>query len=349
MSEFFNLENLQIIWFVIWGLLWAVYFILDGFDLGIGTLLPFIAKSETEKRMMFNAVGPFWDGNEVWLITAGGVTFAAFPVAYAVMFSALYAPLLILLFGLILRAVSFEFRNKIDSPQWRSLWDAFQFLGNAVPALLLGVAFANLFMGIPINERGVYMGNLLTLLNPYGLAGGVFFVAMFCLHGTLWLAIRTSGELHERALGLAARAWVVVLGLALVFLFATSHYTNLYANYMAHPALWIFPVLAVVMLVGLRFFLAGRMLWLSFAASSLFILCITFFGVFGMFPGIIISSIDPAYSVTAINGSSTVMTLRIMLAVSLLCVPVVIAYQAWVYSMFSYKLTEKDLASDHTY
>ena len=163
---------LETTWFVLWGLLWAVYFVLDGFDFGMGTLLPFLAKNDEEKRIIYNAAGPYWDGNEVWLITAGGVTFAAFPKAYAVMFSALYAPLLILLFALIFRAVSFEFRNKKDCPQWRKFWDACQFLGNFLPALLLGVAFANLFMGIPIDGNGVYHGNIIKLLNPYGLAGG---------------------------------------------------------------------------------------------------------------------------------------------------------------------------------
>lgn len=190
---------LETIWFVLWGLLWAVYFVLDGFDLGMGTLLPFVTRNEVERRTLYNSAGPFWDGNEVWLITAGGVTFAAFPKAYAVMFSALYAPLLMLLFALIMRAVSFEFRNKVDSPGWRKLWDVFQFLGNFVPALLFGVAFANLFMGIPIDKDGVYHGNLLLLLNPYGLAGGVFFVLMFSLHGALWLAIKSQGDLHARA------------------------------------------------------------------------------------------------------------------------------------------------------
>ena len=349
MLDFLSLEWLQIIWFVIWGLLWAVYFILDGFDLGVGTLMPFISKTETERRIVYNSVGPFWDGNEVWLITAGGVTFAAFPVAYAVLFSALYAPLLILLFALIFRAVSFEFRNKIDEPSWRSLWDCFQFLGSFVPALLLGVAFANLFQGIPINQSGVFMGNLFSLLNPYGLAGGIFFVSFFCLHGAIWLAIRTKGELHTRALAFAAKLWIVVLSLSVVFLFATAHYTSLFDNYINHPVLWIFPILAVVMLCALRFFLAGEMLGLAFGASAVFILCITFFGVFGMFPGMIISNIDPAYSVTLVNGSSTAMTLRIMLLVSLICVPVVIAYQAWVYSMFTFKLADEDMDSEHAY
>ena len=160
---------METIWFFLWTLLWAVYFILDGFDLGMGSLMPFLASNDHERRVIYNAQGPYWDGNEVWLITAGGVTFAAFPNAYAVMFSALYAPLLILLFCLIFRAVAFEFRGKGDSCTWIFSWDVCMTLGSFLPALLLGVAFANLFMGIPIDGNGVYHGNILKLLNPYGL------------------------------------------------------------------------------------------------------------------------------------------------------------------------------------
>ncbi|MBQ5727613.1 MAG: cytochrome d ubiquinol oxidase subunit II, partial [Mailhella sp.] len=149
---------METIWFFLWTLLWAVYFILDGFDLGMGTLMPAVAKNDMDRRIIFNAQGPFWDGNEVWLITAGGVTFAAFPNAYAVLFSALYAPLLILLFCLIFRAVALEFRNKIENPMWKNVCDLGLFLGSFAPALLLGVAFANLFMGIPIDQNGVYHG-----------------------------------------------------------------------------------------------------------------------------------------------------------------------------------------------
>lgn len=341
---------LPVIWFVIWGLLWAVYFMLDGFDLGMGTLLPFLAKNNTEKRIMLNAAGPFWDGNEVWLITAGGVTFAAFPKAYAVMFSALYAPLLMLLFALIFRAVSFEFRNKIDHPAWASLWDGVHFLANFIPALLLGVAFANLFMGIPIDDKGVYHGNLLMLLNPYGLAGGVFFVCMFAMHGALWLAIKSEGALQTRALGTSMLLWPVVGALLLVFLGMTAVYTNLFANYLASPLLGVFPLLALIGLVGIRFMLKAGKLVLAWASSGLFLLGVTFFGVMGMFPGMVISSLNPAWSVTAFNGASSPLTLKIMLIVALTCVPVVIGYQAWVYVVFSHKVTEEELKDDeHAY
>ena len=341
---------LETIWFVLWTLLWAVYFVLDGFDLGLGTLLPFLGKTEEERRIMYNAAGPFSDGNEVWLISAGGVTFAAFPKAYAVMFSALYAPLLILLFALIFRAVSFEFRNKVESAAWRSLWDGVHFLANLIPSLLLGVAFANLFMGIPIDGNGVYHGNIIKLLNPYGLAGGIFFVLIFAMHGALWLALKSEGDIHERAVGAAQVVWPLVLAVALLFLALTAFYTNLYANYAEHPTLLVFPILAVASLLTVRVMIWADNLLGAWFFSALFIITVTFFGVLGMYPGIIISSIDPAYSVTVFNGASSPLTLKIMLGVTLCCIPVVIAYQAWVYYTFAHKVTPESLQKDdHAY
>ncbi|MDR2161500.1 MAG: cytochrome d ubiquinol oxidase subunit II [Desulfovibrio sp.] len=349
MSDILTYEVLQLIWFFLWGLLWAIYFVLDGFDLGMGTLLPVLAKNEGDRRAIYQAAGPFWDGNEVWLITAGGVTFAAFPKAYAIMFSALYAPLLILLFALIFRAVSFEFRDKISSPGWKKLWDAAQFLGNFLPALLLGVAFANLFQGIPIREDGVYTGNILALLNLYGLAGGVFFVLIFAFHGSLWLAIRTEGPLHDRARGMAARLWPLLALVTVLFLILTYLYTPLYNNYLAHPALLIVPLLAVAGLLGQWLFLSKGCLAFSFAASALFIIAVTLFGVFGMFPALIPSNISQAASITVSAAASTPMTLTIMLVVAVICVPVVILYQAWVYSLFTHKIQPEQLTSAHPY
>ena len=341
---------LETIWFVLWALLWAVFFILDGFDLGVGSLLPFLSKNETERRIMYNAAGPFWDGNEVWLISAGGVTFAAFPKVYAVMFSALYAPLLLLLFALIFRAVSFEFRNKVEHDSWRALWDGVHFIANLIPCVLLGVAFANLFMGIPVDAQGVYHGNLLGLLNLYGLAGGVFFLCMFVLHGALWLSIKSRGDLQTRALATATFAWPVMLVLLVAFLALSALYTRLFDNYLAMPALWLLPVLALAGLVGVRVMLRAGKLWLAWGCSAVFILGVTFFGVMGMFPGMIISSIDPAATITAFNGASSQLTLKIMLGVTLCCIPVVIAYQAWVYYTFAHKVTPESLQKDdHAY
>ena len=345
-----SIEFLLGVWFFLWALLWAVYFILDGFDLGAATLMPFIAKNDDEIRTVYNASGPFWDGNEVWLITAGGVTFAAFPLAYSVMFSALDAPLLMLLFALIFRAVAFEFRSKIDTPKWRKLCDAVLFLGSFVTALLLGVAFANLFMGIPIDADGVYHGNLLKLLNPYGLAGGIFFVCIFCMHGALWLRFKAEGDLAERAGKIAHIMWYLVLSLVIAFLALTDYYTFLLDNISESPVIYVFLVLAVVALLGVRFYMVhGKSPISAWACSALFILGLVLFAVLGMFPNIIISNMDPAYSITVYNGASSQLTLTIMFFVVLCAVPLVICYQAWVYWVFSHKVTAKELASDHAY
>lgn len=343
-----SIEFLLGIWFFLWALLWAIYFMLDGFDLGMATLMPFLAKNDDEKRTIYNASGPFWDGNEVWLITAGGVTFAAFPLAYAVMFSALYAPLLLLLFALIFRAVAFEFRSKIDSPAWTKLCDATLVIGSFVPALLLGVAFANLFMGIPIDENGVYHGNILMLLNPYGLAGGILFVLIFCLHGALWLRFKAEGDLAERARVASHILWYLVLAGVIAFLALTNIYTEILVNISKSPFIYAFLALAVLGLLGVRFNMNGRPIG-AWACSAIFIVCLTLFAVLGMFPNIIISSIDPAHSITVFNGASSQLTLTIMFVVVLLGVPVVIGYQAWVYWVFSHKITAKELASDHAY
>ena len=345
---------LESIWFVLWGLLWAVYFMLDGFDLGLGSLLPFIAKNDTERRLVYNAAGPFWDGNEVWLIAAGGVTFAAFPATYAVMFSGLYTALFLLLFGLILRGVAFEFRGKEDSPRWRSLWDTCMMVGSFLPALLLGVAFANIFKGIPIDENGVFQGTLFTLLNPYGLLGGLLFVSLFFVHGCLWLTIKTGGELHDRAAAWAGKLWNLLFVAAVAFLGATWVFTGLYDNYINNPMLYsvpivIIPVLAVGGLLMTRVYIGKRSYWNAWFASSVTIVSVTFFGLAGMYPNMLPSSIDPAFSMTVFNSSSSPLTLKIMLGVALTFVPIVIAYQAWVYHKFKDKVTEADLNYEEAY
>jgi cytochrome d ubiquinol oxidase subunit II len=340
---------LETIWFLLWGVLWAVYFMLDGFDLGLGALLPFIAKNDTEKRIAYNSMGPFWDGNEVWLITAGGVTFAAFPTTYAVMFSALYTPLLLLLFGLILRAVALEFRGKADSQGWQKLWDLGHFLGSFLPALLLGVAFANIFQGIPINAEGEFQGNLLTLLNPYGLLGGILFVLLFLVHGALWLAIKAEAPLGDRAGKAAGAIWWALLTVAVVFLGATWFATGLYNNYLAYPVLLLIPLITVAALLATRFFIAQKAWWKAWFASSLTIVGATLFGVIGLYPNLFPSSLNPAFSLTVFNSASSPLTLKIMLGVALVFVPIVLVYQIWSYWLFKDKVTEEDLSSEEAY
>jgi cytochrome d ubiquinol oxidase subunit II len=341
--------ELQSVWFFIWGLLWAIFFMTDGFDLGIGTLYPYLGKSERDKNMMIDAMGPLWDGNEVWLITAGGVTFAAFPLVYAVMFSSLYSPLMLILFALILRGVSFEFRNKVESPAWKKTWDACIFVGSFLPALLFGVAFANIFQGIPFDQDGVYLGNLLTLLNPYGLLGGVLFLSLFLVHGALWLTIRADGDLAQRAGRIAGKLWPILTGVAVVFLGATYIFTPLYNNYLASPVLFLVPALSVAAIVGIKHFLMQKAFLRAWLASAVTIVSCTFFGVIGLFPNLFPSTVKAEYSLTAFNASSSPLTLKIMLIVVLLFVPVVLAYQIWAYRLFSVKVTDEDLAHEDMY
>jgi cytochrome d ubiquinol oxidase subunit II len=340
---------LETIWFVLWGVLWAVYFMLDGFDLGLGTMMPFLAKSDTDRRVIYRAMGPHWDGNEVWLITAGGVTFAAFPAAYAVMFSGLYSALMLILFALILRGISFAFRDEVNDPRWKAVWDWCLILGSFLPALLFGVAFANLFQGIPIGEDGIFQGGLLTLINPYGLAGGLLFVLLFTVHGSLWLAVKSGGHLHQRAATMARRLWPWLLVMAVLFLLATKRQTFLYDNYLAQPVLFLIPAAAVAGLILMRFFMIKGRWWRAWFASAATIVSATLFGVVGLFPNLLKSSLDPAYSLTAFNAASSPLTLKIMLGVALTFVPVVIAYQVWAHLLFKDKVSEQDLEHEEAY
>jgi len=325
---------LETIWFALWGILWAVYFMLDGFDLGIGALAPFIAKSENEKRALYNAMGPYWNGNEVWLITAGGVTFAAFPKTYAVMFSSLYSALLLILFCLIVRGVAMEFRSRFSSGAWRKFWDAMLWIGNFGPALLFGVAFANLFKGILIDKGGIYQGTLFSLLNPYGLMGGILFTLIFVVHGCLWVAVKSDGDFRERCGLLAGRLWFALAVAAVAFLCATYVSTHLYDNYIIAPVLFVLPLAAVVALFGILFFIRQAQWLKAWFSSAVFIVTVTLFGVGGMYPNLLISSIDSRFNLTAFNSSSSPLTLKIMLVVALIFVPIVIAYQIWVYRLF---------------
>ncbi len=333
---------MQSIWFFLWGLLWALFFITDGFDLGIGSLYPFLGKTETDKRTMINAMGPLWDGNQVWLVTAGGVTFAAFPKVYAVMFSSLYSALMLILFALIVRGVSFEFRGKIDDPRWRKVWDVCIFIGSVAPAVLFGVAFANIFSGIPIDGEGIYHGTLFTLLNPYGLLGGMLFLLLFIQHGALWLAIKSTGDLHDRAVLTARVAWPVLLVVVVFFLGAGIFATRLYDNYLAHPALFLVILVTVAGLLGVWMFVRQATYFKAWFASALTIVGATFYGIVGLYPNLFPSSLDPNYSLTAFNSSSSPLTLKIMLTVVIIFVPIVLIYQIWAYTVFTEKVAEED-------
>ncbi len=329
---------LQIIWFVLWAVLWAVYFMLDGFVLGMGMLYPYLAKSDQDRKILITTVGPVWNGNEVWLLTAGGATFAAFPGTYALMFSYLYTALLLLLFSLIIRGVSLEFRGKLDSAGWKKAWDAGIFIGSALPALLLGVAFGNIFSGLPMDAAG-YHGSLLSLLNPYGLLTGALFVLLFLTHGSLYVCVKTEGALCDKSSAAAGKIWTAELLFAVAFLIATAFATKLYDNYMSTPILLIVPLVAVAALIGIRIFLARGKPLLAFTSSCVTIVAVVFTGVIGLFPNLIPSSIDPAHSLTIYNSSSSAYTLMIMTVVALVFVPIVIGYKIWVYRIFRFRVT----------
>jgi cytochrome bd ubiquinol oxidase subunit II len=338
--------DLHIIWFVIWGVLWGVYFMLDGFVLGAGMLHRVLGKSDDDRRVIINSFGPVWNGNEVWLVTAGGATFAAFPTTYALMFSYLYTPLLLILFALIVRGVSFEFRGKEEGRLWRGCWDWAIVGASFVPALLFGVAFGNIFAGLPMDKAG-YHGSLIFLLNPYGITSGLLFVLLFLEHGALYLAVKSTGSLSRSAEGAARVIWIPLVLVALGFLGFTNFATKLYDNYLAAPIFAIVPVIAVAALLSVRVFLARNAPLFAFAACCVTILGVVFTGVIGLFPNLIPSSIDPHFSLTIYNSSSSAYTLRIMTLVAFIFVPIVILYKTWVYRVFSGKVTAETIAEDH--
>lgn len=337
--------ELQITWFILWGILWAVYFMLDGFVLGAGMLHGIVAKNDGERRVVINTFAPVWDGNEVWLITAGGATFAAFPTTYALMFSYLYTALLLLLFALIVRGVSFEFRSKLESERWKGAWDTAIQVSSFLPAFLFGVAFGNIFKGLPMDASG-YHGTFFYLLNPFGLLTGALFVLLFAVHGALYLAAKTNGEISDRALTMAKRFWPFSLVVAAGFLVAAYPATRLYDNYLRLPALLVIPLLAVVILLLIRIFAAKGKVIAAFTASCATIVLVVATGLTGLFPNLIPSSIDPVYSLTVFNSSSSQYTLGIMTVVALIFLPIVIAYKIWVYRIFRAKVTISEVLGD---
>ena len=327
------------IWFLLWGLLWAIYFALDGFDLGAGMLAAWLPKRERETAV--RSLGPVWDGNEVWLITAGGVTFAAFPKLYATMFSSLYAPLMLVLVALILRAVAIEFSHLVESEVWKGFWINVLSVASLLVALLLGVAFGNIFQGLPFDQAG-YHGTLLTLLNPYGLLTGVLFVVAFLYNGSAWLARAEDRALRERGMRLSAGLWPVFLALAALFMGATPFATELFANYLRQPLLLLLPLLAVAALVGARLFMARRQAGLTLIAGSGAVLLTVMAAVVGLYPNMFPSSLDPAMTLTAFNAASSLGTLRLMLIVTIIFLPIVLLYQIWFYKLFNGPETDEE-------
>jgi len=315
------------VWFLLIAVLWVGYFVLEGFDFGVGMLLPVLGRTEKARRVLINTIGPVWDGNEVWLLVAGGATFAAFPEWYATLFSGFYLPLLLILVALILRGVAFEYRGKVDDDRWRARWDLAIIVGSTVPALLWGVAFANIVRGVPIDADLEYTGGFFNLLNPYALLGGLVTLSLFLLHGSVFLALKTTGEVRERANATAARVGLVAVVLAAGFLVWTQVEHGSVASAVT-------AVVAAGALVGaLLANRAGSEGWAFLAvAVTLATAVATLF--LSLYPDVMPSSTDPAFSLTTENASSSAYTLKIMTWVAVAFTPVVLVYQGWTYWVF---------------
>ncbi|WP_130513721.1 cytochrome d ubiquinol oxidase subunit II [Krasilnikovia cinnamomea] len=324
--------ELTTIWFALIAILWAGYFLLEGFDFGVGILLPVLGRDDRERRLLINTIGPVWDGNEVWLLVAGGATFAAFPEWYATLFSGFYLPLLIILVALILRGVAFEYRGKIDDGRWRRRWDLCIIGGSLVPAVLWGVAFGNIVRGVPLNAEHEYVGGFLDLLNPYALLGGLTTLTLFTLHGAVFLALKTDGEVRHRAGRLAATLGVPAIVVAGGFLLWTA---------LAHHDVggWVLSGLAALALAGAVVAARLRREGWAFLATGTTVVLATFALFVTLFPNVMPSTIDPAFSLTVDNASSTPYTLRVMTWVALAFTPIVLGYQGWTYWVFRKRLT----------
>jgi cytochrome bd ubiquinol oxidase subunit II len=332
--------ELTTVWFCLIAVLWIGYFVLEGFDFGVGMLLPVLARDETERRVLINTIGPVWDGNEVWLLVAGGATFAAFPEWYATLFSGFYLPLLLILLALIVRGVAFEYRHKRSEASWRSRWDAAIFVGSVVPALLWGVAFANIVHGVAIDANKEYVGSFFDLLNPYSLLGGLTTLTLFLTHGAMFIALKTDGDIRHRARRLAVMVGAGAAALAVAFLLWTQ------VNSGSAWSLALFLLAAACLVAGLVAAYAGFEGWaflgtfitIGAAVTGLFI-C--------LFPDVMPSTINSDFSLTTTSAAATHYTLSIMTVVAVVFTPLVLGYQAWTYWVFRKRISTHHIPSDH--
>jgi len=328
--------DLNTLWFGLIGVLFVGFFILEGFDYGVGILLPLLSSSDEERRQIINTIGPFWDGNEVWVLTGGGAMFAAFPHWYATMFSGFYMALFLLLAALIVRGVAFEFRSKDANPRWRATWDWMIFVGSALPALLWGVAFANLLQGVPIDGNKNFVGGFFDLLSPYTLIAGLTSLTVFTTHGAIFLNLKTSGAVRGRALAMTKKVGPVATSMVLVFIVGTYLWTDFVERLGVNPG--IVPILALGSLLGTGWSIhRDRMRWgFVLTCSTIFFATITVF--MALYPRVMVSSLDPDWSLTVYNASSSPYTLRTMSIVALVFVPIVLAYQGWTYWVFRHRV-----------
>ncbi|MCA9732559.1 MAG: cytochrome d ubiquinol oxidase subunit II [Deferribacteres bacterium] len=331
--------DLNTLWFVLIAVLFIGFFFLEGFDYGVGILMPFLGKDDRTRRVIINTIGTFWDGNEVWLLTAGGAMFAAFPHWYATMFSGFYLPLVLMLLALIIRGVSFEYRSKDESPRWRTFWDWMLFTGSFVPALLWGVAMANLIRGVPIDGNMQYTGGFFNLLNLYSLVGGLTSLALFTLHGAIFLNLKTVGDLREKSRAVAQKLWLPTT--ALIFIFTIYGYfeTDMFTRLGVDPG--VVPILA-----GVAILLSGWLIRNNYSGWAFIMTGITIAAsvttiFMGLFPRVMVSSLNDAWSLTIYTASSSDYTLKVMSIIALIFVPIVLIYQSWTYWIFRQRISHE--------
>jgi cytochrome bd ubiquinol oxidase subunit II len=329
---------LQSIWFLLVFVLLIGYAVLDGFDLGVG-ILHIFARGERERRISLNAIAPVWDGNEVWLLTAGGALFAAFPPVYATVFSGLYIALMLLLVALISRAVAIELRSKIESDAWKRVWDIAFFAGSLLPALLLGVAFGNVLRGLPINAAGDYTGTFLALLNPYAVLVGVLVVVAFTMHGAIYLAGKCDGQMHDRLDKLVPILWILFISLYIAATIASVFVSPfLFAGVLRSPLAWVLMLLTILAGVSIRLFARTAQHHYALFASAVAIGSIVALCGVSLYPRLVPSLTNLDYSLLITNSSSTPRTLLTMLVITLIGVPIMLAYTVFVYRIFRGKV-----------
>lgn len=382
LHDLISYEVLRVIWWLLLGILLIGYAIMDGFDLGTGALLPFVARNDVERRVVINAVGPVWEGNQVWLILGGGAIFAAWPFVYAVSFSGFYLAMFAILFALILRPVGFKYRSKRESARWRNTWDWMLFIGGFVPALIIGVALGNTLQGVPFrfddDLRIFYDGTFFGLLNPFGIMAGLVCVTMLLMHGASWLALKTEGPVAERSRNfgtIAAIAMIVLFALAGVWVamgipgYAFSGTVDpsgpsnplmndvvrengaWLANYGKYPWMMLAPVLGFAGALGAIIGFRARKEIFGMLSSSISVLGVVATAGVSMFPFILPSSEDPASSLTVWDSSSSHLTLFIMLVCAVIFVPIILAYTTFVYNIMWGKVRNEDVTNpdSHAY
>ena len=324
--------ELTTVWFCLIAVLWVGYFALEGFDFGVGMLLPVLGREERERRVLINTIGPVWDGNEVWVLVAGGATFAAFPEWYATLFSGFYLPLLLILVALIVRGVAFEYRAKRDDATWRARWDLAIFWGSLLPAVLWGVAFGNIVRGVPIDADLEYVGGFFNLLNPYALLGGLTTLLLFLTHGAMYVALKTDGPIRREARSLATRSGLAAALVAVVFLVWTQVDTGSVASGV------LFVLAALALLAGVAAAGSAREGW-AFVGTFLTI-ALAVAGLFAaLFPDVMPTSLADGTSLTTTNAAATAYTLKIMTGVAVVFTPIVLVYQGWTYWVFRKRIS----------